>query len=75
MMSLRERARRGLGMIEPRLPSPAEAPPRGPGWIHEIKHDGFRIISSKRAPGVIGNFVSVSIHYGNSTRVRVMGFY
>jgi bifunctional non-homologous end joining protein LigD len=24
------------------LPPPAKAPPSGPGWLHEIKHDGFR---------------------------------
>ena len=23
----------------------AKEPPAGPGWIHEIKHDGFRIIA------------------------------
>jgi hypothetical protein len=34
----------GLGFIEPCLPSPAKAPPSGPGWLHEIKHDGFRIL-------------------------------
>src|SRR5215469_10048294 len=39
-MSLRERTRPGLGTIEPCLPSPAKAPPSGPGWLHEIKHDG-----------------------------------
>jgi hypothetical protein len=38
-MSLRERP--GLGIIEPCLPSPAKAPRTGPGWLHEIKHDGF----------------------------------
>jgi len=42
-MSLRERTRPGRGIIEPCLPSPAKAPPAGSGWIHEIKHDGFRI--------------------------------
>jgi hypothetical protein len=31
-MSLRERTRPGLGIIEPCLPSPAKAPPSGPGW-------------------------------------------
>jgi len=41
-MSLRERTRPGLGIIEPCLPSPAKAPPSGPGWLHEIKKDGFR---------------------------------
>jgi len=40
-MSLRERTRPGLGLIEPCLPSPAKAPPSGRGWLHEIKHDGF----------------------------------
>ena len=44
-MSLRERTRPGLGIIEPCLPSPAKAPPSGPGWIHEIKRDGFRILA------------------------------
>jgi bifunctional non-homologous end joining protein LigD len=46
-MSLRERTRPGLGIIEPCLPSPAKAPPSGPGWIHEIKHDGFRILARR----------------------------
>jgi hypothetical protein len=27
--------------IEPCLPSPADKPPSGSNWIHEIKHDGF----------------------------------
>jgi bifunctional non-homologous end joining protein LigD len=48
-MSLRERTRPGLGIIEPCLPSPAKTPPSGPGWIHEIKHDGFRILARKDA--------------------------
>ena len=46
MVLLRDRvARRGVGAIEPCLPSPAKQPPAGPGWIHEIKHDGFRILA------------------------------
>src|SRR5690348_601862 len=48
-MSLRERTRPGLGIVEPCLPSPAKAPPSGPGWLHEIKHDGFRILARKDA--------------------------
>ena len=51
-MSLRERARPGLGIIEPCLPSPAKAPPSGPGWLHEIKHDGFRILARRDSAGV-----------------------
>jgi bifunctional non-homologous end joining protein LigD len=51
-MSLRERTRPGLGIIEPCLPSPAKAPPSGPGWIHEIKRDGFRILARRDSAGV-----------------------
>ena len=32
---------------EPCLPSAAEKPPAGARWLHEIKHDGFRIIARK----------------------------
>jgi ATP-dependent DNA ligase len=49
-MSLRERTRPGLGIIEPCLPSPAKAPPSGPGWLHEI--DGFRILARRKKAGV-----------------------
>jgi bifunctional non-homologous end joining protein LigD len=51
-MSLRERTRPGLGIMEPCLPSLAKAPPSGPGWIHEIKHDGFRILARRDSGGV-----------------------
>src|SRR5215831_3390243 len=40
------------GFIEPCLPSPAEQPPSGFGWIHEIKHDGFRLMARRDARGV-----------------------
>ena len=53
MVLLRDRvARRGVGAIEPCLPSPAKQPPAGPGWIHEIKHDGFRIMARLDAGAV-----------------------
>src|SRR5215831_3616140 len=52
-MSLRsERAAPRLGIIEPCLPSPAKAPPSGPGRLHEIKHDGFRILARRDSAGV-----------------------
>jgi ATP-dependent DNA ligase len=51
-MSLRERTRPRLGIIEPCLPSPAKVPPAGPGWLHEIKHDGFRIMARRDGAGV-----------------------
>ena len=50
-MSLRLRTH-PRGHIKPCLPSPAEHPPAGDGWLHEIKHDGFRILARKDAAGV-----------------------
>jgi len=38
--------------LGPCLPSPAKAPPNGPDWLHEIKHDGFRILALRNATGV-----------------------
>jgi bifunctional non-homologous end joining protein LigD len=38
-------ARKGLlpTFLEPSLASPCEKPPSGTNWIHEIKHDGYRM--------------------------------
>jgi bifunctional non-homologous end joining protein LigD len=36
------------GIIEPCIPTLASKPPVGPQWIHEIKHDGYRLIARKR---------------------------
>jgi ATP-dependent DNA ligase len=47
-----QRPHRTIGFIEPCLPSPAKAPPTGPNWLHEIKHDGFRILARRDASGV-----------------------
>ena len=38
--------------FEPCLPRLAKAPPTGPDWIHEIKHDGFRIIARRQGGDV-----------------------
>ena len=29
--------------IHPCLPTVAQEPPSGPGWLHELKHDGYRL--------------------------------
>jgi bifunctional non-homologous end joining protein LigD len=52
MVLLRKRKTRLGDFIEPCLPSPANVPPSGPDWIHEIKHDGFRIMARRDAAGV-----------------------
>jgi ATP-dependent DNA ligase len=33
--------------LRPCLPSPSAHPPVGPGWLHEIKHDGFRLFARR----------------------------
>jgi bifunctional non-homologous end joining protein LigD len=35
------------GFVPPCLPTKAQEPPSGPMWLHEIKHDGFRVIARK----------------------------
>ena len=37
---------------EPCLPSPAAKPPAGAGGLHEIKHDGFRMLVRRDTAGV-----------------------
>jgi bifunctional non-homologous end joining protein LigD len=37
--------------IEPCLPTLADKPPSGPRWIHEIKHDGYRLQARKDDDG------------------------
>jgi hypothetical protein len=34
------------------LPRRADTPPTGDGWIHEIKHDGFRVLVRRDKEGV-----------------------
>jgi bifunctional non-homologous end joining protein LigD len=38
--------------IEPCLPSPADKPPSGANWIHEIKHDGYRLMARRDPVGI-----------------------
>src|SRR3984893_12811147 len=45
-MSLRPRAL-PAGFVAPCLPTSAAQPPSGDAWLHEIKHDGFRVIARK----------------------------
>jgi hypothetical protein len=33
-----------LGFIEPCLPTAGNKPRTGPEWVHEIKHDGYRLL-------------------------------
>jgi bifunctional non-homologous end joining protein LigD len=40
------------GFIAPCLPTKTDKLPSGSEWLHEIKHDGFRVIARKRGPQV-----------------------
>jgi bifunctional non-homologous end joining protein LigD len=46
-MSASRELQRQLKRLQPCLPRVATKPPVGPGWIHEIKHDGFRILAER----------------------------
>ena len=41
-----------MRFIEPCLPSPADRPPSGNNWIHEIKHDGCRLMARRDPVGI-----------------------
>ena len=36
--------------IQPCQPTLVRAPPVGPGWIHEMKHDGYRLLARTEGP-------------------------
>jgi len=50
MRELRRRVRAELSRpkFKPCLPRSADDPPAGPGRLHEIKHDGFRILAHRQ---------------------------
>jgi bifunctional non-homologous end joining protein LigD len=53
------------GFIAPRLPTKTHKLPAGGQWLHEIKHDGFRIIARKD-----GNRVRLYSRPGNDLTRR-----
>jgi bifunctional non-homologous end joining protein LigD len=40
------------GFIDSCIPSRAPKPPSGPDWVHEVKHDGYRLIVRRDGPTV-----------------------
>jgi len=53
------------GFVAPSLPTRAHTLPSGGAWLHEIKHDGFRIIARKD-----GERVRLHSHPGNDLTRR-----
>ena len=54
MSQVLRKFRRGItevkaNAVDPCFPSVAHRPPSGPGWLHEIKHDGFRMMLCRDA--------------------------
>jgi bifunctional non-homologous end joining protein LigD len=64
-MSLRSRGTLAAGFVWPCLPTRAPTPPSGEAWLHEIKHDGFRVIARKT-----GNRVKLYSRSGNDLTYR-----
>jgi ATP-dependent DNA ligase len=60
--------RRPEGFIQPCQPTLAREVPAGPGWIHELKYDGFRMIVRKSGEGV-----QIWSRYGRSRRSDFVG--
>ena len=40
------------GFVVPAQPIEQHQPPAGGNWVHEIKHDGYRLIVRKEGAGV-----------------------
>jgi hypothetical protein len=58
--------------IEPCLPSPADRPPSGTNWIHEIKHDGYRLMARRDsvAPTIDGPGATETGEQGTNALAR-----
>jgi bifunctional non-homologous end joining protein LigD len=41
-----------MALWPPGIPSLAHKPPSGPDWVHEIKHDGYRLIVRREGAAV-----------------------
>jgi bifunctional non-homologous end joining protein LigD len=53
------------GFIVPCRPTLVANPPAGPGWLHEVKHDGFRTLARKH-----GDRVEIWSRYGTDFTAR-----
>jgi hypothetical protein len=51
------------GFVEPCIPTLAAKPPSGPGWVHEIKHDRYRLIVRRDGDSVCARIEAVPDHF------------
>jgi bifunctional non-homologous end joining protein LigD len=56
------------GFIQPCQPTLIAHPPAGPGWLHEVKHDGYRLLARKDA-----DRVTLWTRYGTDFTDRLRG--
>jgi bifunctional non-homologous end joining protein LigD len=56
------------GFIEPCRPTLVATPPAGPGWLHEMKHDGYRLLARKQ-----GERVTLWSRYGTDFTEKLPG--
>ena len=56
------------GFIEPCRPTLVATPPAGPGWLHEMKHDGYRLLARKQ-----GERVTLWSRYGTDFTDKLPG--
>jgi ATP dependent DNA ligase domain len=63
----RFRRRQPIGFIVPCGPTLVANPPAGPGWLHEVKHDGFRTLARKQ-----GERVDVWSRYGTDFTAKFL---
>jgi bifunctional non-homologous end joining protein LigD len=55
------------GFVEPCAPTARQFPPPGDGWLHEIKHDGYRLQAHVRE-GAVSLYTN---HRGNDWALRM----
>jgi ATP-dependent DNA ligase len=64
---------RPSGFIKPCLPSKGARPPSGPLWVHEIKHDGYRLMVRRAAQWSAASRATATIgrgpHYAAQSEV------
>jgi bifunctional non-homologous end joining protein LigD len=64
---MRSRRTPPAGFILPCQPFLVARPPAGPGWLHEAKHDGYRIVARKQ-----GECVTLWSRYGADFTDRLL---
>jgi len=60
------------GFIAPCLPTKAPEPPSGSHWLHEIKHDGFRVVARKHGDRVRLGTIALGLPDGRRVRLTTM---